>query len=331
MSTTYAQRTKQRVDTKKGRGMTRRRRALALSGAAISAAAMVAVAPGAASATTLPGGWAPFTRCPVDNASMLAADGKDVAASCNTAASPNGSIKLGNTTAITGATNLQFGLLLNSSDGSTTMVAPSGGAIVSDPVNIPGGLLGLMCPSDVPVITQICNGITNSSLNKVTATVEPAGKPSGFSLAAGTSVGKPIMTLPVKIKLSNPFLASNCSIGTDKNPIVLHPENVAKPSLKFMYFDADGTSDGRGAFTALALKSTLRDDTFSVPGAKDCGLGGLIDMVVNLKEGLPSKSGDNHLVLNDNTTYALGGFRVARGQAPNEGQKLSDAWHAVAN
>ncbi|HEY3684686.1 MAG TPA: hypothetical protein VGL93_16750 [Streptosporangiaceae bacterium] len=313
--------------SEKANSVRRRRRALGVSGAVVAVLAVGALA-SPASAATLKGAWAPFDRCPVDAASMLAADGQNTVASCNVADSPNGSIKLGNATATTGDTNLQFGLLVPSS-GSATMVAPAGGAAVSAPVSIPGGLLGLMCPSNVPVISQICDGITNSTLNKVTATVQPAGDPSGFSLGAGTSVGQPILTMPVKIKLSNPFLASTCSIGTDSDPIVLKPQNESAPAVSFLRFDADGTPDTAGAMGATVLKGTLRDDTFAVPAAKNCGLAGVIDLAVNLKEGLPSKSGDNHLVLNNSTTYALGGFASPHAQAPGEGQKLSDAWHAA--
>lgn len=316
-----------RTRSGKAHSVRRRRRALGVSGAVMTVLAVGALS-SPASAATLNGAWAPFDRCPVDAAPMLAADGQTTVASCNAADSPSGSIKLGNTTTTTGDVNLQFGLLVPAS-GSPTMVSPSGGAAVSDPVAIPGGLLGLMCPSNVPVISQICDGITNSTLNKVTATVQPAGDPSGFSLSAGTSVGQPILTMPVKIKLSNPFLASTCTIGTNDNPILLRPQNESQPTVSFIRFDADGTADPAGPMGATVLKSTMRDDTFAVPKATNCGLAGLIDAAVNLKEGLPSLSGDNHIVLNNATTYALGGFANPHAQAPNEGQKLSDAWHAA--
>lgn len=304
-----------------------RRRGLTVAAAA-SSAVLVGALSSPASAATLSGDWAPFGNCPVDDAAMLAADGATQVASCNAADSPSGSIKLGTTKATTGATNMQFGLVMQ--NGVATMIAPSSGAISADPVTVPGGLIGLICPSNTPVITQICNAVSGSSLNTVTATVEPAGAPSDFSLANGTTAGKPILTMPIKVKLSNPFLASTCTIGTDDDPIVLHPQNESTPAVSFERFDPDGTPDASGTMGDAVIKSTLRDDTFSVPKAKNCGLAGLLDAAVNLKEGLPSLSGDNHIVLNDTTIHALGGFATPTAQAPDEGQKLSDAWHAAA-
>jgi hypothetical protein len=46
--------------------------------------------------------------------------------------------------------------------------------------------------------------------------------------------------------------------------------------------------------------STLTDDTFSVPGATGCGPGGSADAAIDARLGLPSPSGNNHLVLTDN-------------------------------
>jgi len=75
----------------------------AVAGLTAASASAAVISPStAASTSTLAGDWAPFSRCPVDSPSMLAADGKTVVADCNTSDSPSGSIKLGNTTAATG-------------------------------------------------------------------------------------------------------------------------------------------------------------------------------------------------------------------------------------
>ena len=51
----------------------------------------------------------------------------------------------------------------------------------------------------------------------------------------------------------------------------------------------------------LSIKgSTLTEDTFSVPAATGCGPGGVADAAINAFLGLPSPSGNNHLVLSDN-------------------------------
>jgi hypothetical protein len=293
---------------------------------AAAGTASAAAAP-AASAVTLAGDWAPFSRCPVQDPAMLAATGTTSIAYCNTADSPSGSIKLGSITAATGDSNLQFGLVQSS--GQYSIVSPSGGAIVAAPAQIPGGLLGLMCPSGIPAVSALCAEITNSSLNTVTAVVQPAGNPSGFNLGAGLSTGQPILTLPVKIQLQNPLLGSGCYIGSDSAPIVLHPENLTAPAEAIEQFDASGTTDPNGAFATIVLTGTQGDSTFAAPGASGCGPLGVADAAIDLKSGLPSPSGNNSLVLNNAVTHALGGFEFPRQQYPHEGQNLAAAWQAA--
>ncbi len=107
---------------------------------------------------------------------MLATDGLDRAPQCVASFSLSGSIKLGKTTVNTGKTNLQIGTIQNA-DGTSTVVAPPSGAIIADSATVPGGLLGLMCPSDIPFISNICKQLSDGKLNKITATLESVGTP----------------------------------------------------------------------------------------------------------------------------------------------------------
>lgn len=300
--------------------------AIAVTGALAAVTLLMTAVP--ASATTLNGDWAPFTRCPVDDPAMLAADGVTTVDLCIASHSASGSIKLGSISATTGASDLQLGLL--SSAGTFKLVSPSGGGIVSDPVKVPGGLLGLMCPSRLLLVSQLCREATGNSLNNVFATVEPAGAPSDFNLAAGLGTGQPILTLPVKIHLQNPLLASTCTIGSDSNPILLKPANLTSPSGSFTRFDGDGTADpANGALLRIGLSGAAQgDDSFAVPGATGCGLLGLANQAINLKSGLPSPAGQNSLVLNDASTF-LAGFNTPSAFAPNAGRQLSGFWHSA--
>lgn len=306
------------------------RRFAAVAAAFATAAAVVTVtAPAAAAAAappTLAGLWAPLNRCPVDAPAMLAADGMSVIASCVSSSAATGTIKLGSTTITTGATDLQLGLV--NDEGVYSTVAPSGGAVIGAPVDIPGGILGLMCPSKIPVISDICDRVVNSPLNRVVATIESAGAPRDFDLAAGVTTGAPILTLPVKIRLSNPFLEPNCYIGTNSNPILLKPANLTAPTASVVGFDADGSPNPAGEMGYLSLTASQGDSTFAVPGATGCGLFGLLSGAVNLKQGLPSASGKNSLVLNNATTN-IGGFQIPFDFAPNQGRQLADRWHAA--
>ena len=304
------------------------------AGAVIAVGMVTVMSSGAAAAgssgSTLNGDWAAFTRCPVGAASMLAADGVKKSDECLASDSPHGSIKLGNTTVTAGDSNLQLGVLLTTLGGVTTPVAPSGGAIAAAPVQVPGGLLGLMCPSTIPAVAVLCAEITSSQLNAVTATIEAAGKPSHLNLNAGTTTGQPIVTLPVKIQLRNPLLGTGCFIGSNADPIVLRPETaVVGPNVSADSFDPNGTSDPNGPLLLVTLSGgTLEDNTFAVPGASGCGPLGVADLAVDLKQGLPSPAGKNSLVLND-VTVSLAAYNDPTSVAPHEGKALSAAWHSA--
>ena len=213
-----------------------------------------------------PGDWTPFYRCPVDDPAMLAAGSGQPA--CVASNSTHGSITIGAITTLTGNTNLQFGL----TEGISVLRSSPRSVARSSAIRRrrPAG----SWPSSRP----------------------PA--PSNFNLFAGLPVGMPIVTLPIKIQLTGAGLGPTCFIGTDQNPIVLHPENtsLAGASLAFNIFDPDGTPDPNGPIGAIVLNGAIQgDNTFAVPGASGC----TDDNTVNALLGLPSPSGANNLVLLD--------------------------------
>ncbi|MFF8745149.1 hypothetical protein [Streptomyces californicus] len=296
--------------------------------AALTAFGAVLSTGSATAATQLNGDWAPFDRCPVDAPAMLAADGINTIATCVSSSSASGSITLGKSHVPTGNTDLQLGVIQRP-DGTTSLVAPPEGALTADPAEIPGGLLGLMCPSGIPVVSGICRQLTDNNLNRVTATIEPAGAPRDFNMAAAFSTGEPILTIPVRIHLKNPFLGDKCYIGTTAEPVLLKPENATAPTLSLQRFSADGTpNDDEGEMGRYTFDGADQSDTaFAVPGASGCGAG-LLNWAVNLKTGLPSASGKNSVKLNSTTTYFGSPYDPA-GLAPNEGRKLSEFWHSA--
>jgi hypothetical protein len=244
---------------------------------------------------------------------MLAADGVNNVPICLASNSTHGSITLGTTTSLTGNTNLQLGLVLNENTGDFTVVAPAGGAVISDPVEV-----------TVTVGTLMVT---------VTATVESAGTPSNFDLLAGLQTGMPILTLPIKIHIESlpgaaVDLGPSCFIGSDADPIVLHPENtdITNAMLSLSNFDPTGAPDPNGPLQVLTVGGVIQgDNTFAVPGANGCGPNGdgSLNAIVNLAAGLPSPSGSNHLVLDDaSNALAL----PANGQ---DGQVFSDDWHVA--
>lgn len=282
-----------------------------------------------AAAAQLGGHWAPFSRCPVDDPAMLAADGRTLIPTCVSSYSPSGSIKLGKTTTPTTWTDLQFGVVQNTVEKTFTVVPAPAGSLLAAPAEIPGGLLGLACPPDVPVVTGICELLTDNSLNRVIAKVESAGSPRDYDLTAGYGNGKPIVTLPIRIKLENPFLGDKCYIGSNANPILLKPQNLAFPKVAVQRFDGNGTPNTAGSMLRFALtEKNQGDSTFAVPKASGCGLGGILSGAIDLKTGLPSPSGTNNLLLNNTSTYS-GGLTSPASVQPDAGKVLAQNWHSA--
>ncbi|MFM9373648.1 hypothetical protein [Streptomyces sp. Da 82-17] len=282
----------------------------------------------AAEDVQLNGEWGPFTRCPVDDPAMLAADGATDTALCIASRSASGSIKIGNQTVPTGATDLQAGVVTHPG-ATSTVVPPAGGALVADPAQLPGGLLGLMCPSDIPLVSDICRQLTDGRLNRVTATVESVGRPTDFNLLAGVVAGRPILTVPVRIKLDNPFLGDRCYIGSASEPILLRPQNATAPTVRTARFAGDGTADPAGPLNRLSASGAdQQDTTYAVPGASGCGLLGTLDWAVNLKTGLPAAAGANAVRL-DSASTSVAAFAAPGSVAPEQGRLLSRYWHSA--
>jgi hypothetical protein len=197
--------------------------------------------------------------------------------------------------------------------------APKGRTLVAAPAEVPGGLVGLMCPSNVLLVTQLCEEATHNDLNNVTAQVRLAGTPTDFSVVGGLITGRPIVNLPVKIQLQNPLLGSSCYIGSNSEPIVLRPQSTTVGRQS-----AHGESYGGYSVSFFTITgSTLADKTFAVPGANGCGglLALVVDEAIDLKQGLPSASGRNELVLDSATS------NLALTEA--SGPDLAAAWNAA--
>ncbi len=282
---------------------------LAALGALTGAAFFVPA--GSASAVELQGPWAPFNQCPVDHPKMLAVT--DNGNACVSSVSSHGTFRIGDTTVPTGRTELQFGA---TGPGVPNVIPP--GYLAAEPVRVPGGLLGLACPSDQPVISEVCNLLVENPLNRVTATVELAGNIRKFSLFA-PFLGGPVVHAPVKIHLSNPLLGGRCYIGSNTEPIVLKPKQ--NPPATTIEFGTDPLGSSATFITPVPATGRLVDNTLSVPRATGCGLLNLFNGAVNGKLGLPSPAGENQLILRDTAARIVG-------SAPS-GQELSDAWHAA--
>jgi len=270
--------------------------------AAVAAALMLVPASSASAALT--GEYAKFQTCPLSNVSVEG---------CLYAESTNGSFTIGqksvpivNPVVIKGGVGGPEGIF-----GPLTFYSPTDGVALSKAAQpVPGGLLGITAPSWWPqVLKDLFNETINNGFTGVSATVEIAGSPSlvkASFLNAFTGSGA-AFSLPVKVKLSNPFLGSNCYIGSNSNPIQLNlTTGTTSPPPPNQPISGNPGEGGTIEEKIIFLKhNRLVDNAFGAPGANGCGgilFSWAVDPLVNSILGVPSPAGTNTAIL-EGTTY----------------------------
>lgn len=185
------------------------------------------------------------------------------------------------------------------------IAAANGETLSKTPQPVPGGLTGVVAPKWWPKWLQDWfNNHINEGFTGVTATVELAGPASDIkvnTLALLTETGT-ALSLPVKIKMSNPLLGSNCYIGSDSNPVVIDftSGETSPPPPNEPISGSAGTFETNGAGTLITLSGgALVNNSFAAPEADGCGgiFSFFIDPLVNSLVGLPAPAGTNTAVL----------------------------------
>lgn len=277
-------------------------RRLILAGALL----LAMVIPASASAA-LEGEYARFKTCPLGNTAVKA---------CIYAESTNGTFTMGaKSVPLKNPVILKGGAEFLSSEGlfgPLNFVAPTDGLTLSKtPQPVPGGLLGVTAPSWWPqLLKDLFNETINNGFTGVQATVELAGPASSVKLnvvntvfGTGTALG-----MPVKVKLSNPFLGSNCYIGSNSHPIQLNlttgTTSPPPPNSPISGSPGEFGTIDEGAIVVLS-KNRLVDNSFAAPGANGCGgilFSWAVDPFVNSIVGVPSPAGTNTAIL-EGTNY----------------------------
>ncbi|HET7455080.1 MAG TPA: hypothetical protein VFJ76_06135 [Solirubrobacterales bacterium] len=182
--------------------------------------------------------------------------------------------------------------------------AEDGNSLPGVPQPVPGGLLGITAPSWWPWFLQnLFNETINNGFTGVTATVEATSQtgievhPFNLLTQSGTA-----LSLPAKIKLSNPFLGSNCYIGSNSNPVVLAftTGTTSPPPPNTPITGSPGTLTQNPTETIGTFSGgKLVNNSFAAPGANGCGglFSFLVDPFVNEIVGVPSAAGRNTAIL----------------------------------
>jgi len=279
------------------------------------AALAVMLVPASSASAELTGPWVRFNKCPAANTAV------DL---CVYAETNSGSFTIGNKTVpIVNTVVLKGGThIVNQEEilGAQEFYAPTDGQTLSKtPQPVPGGLLGITAPTWWPtLLKQLWEETINNGFTGVTATMELAGpassvklNPGNLLIASGTA-----LSMPVKVKLSNPFLGSNCYIGSNSNPIKLNLTSgtTSPPPPNTPISGSPGEFEGLEEFQIIAQKNNkLVDNSFSAPGANGCGgflFSWAVDPFVDSILGTPSAAGRNTAIL-QGTSY-LGGAEYVR-------------------
>ena len=243
---------------------------------------------------------------------MLATQGFNVSTGtgtmgfCLSSNSTHGSISIGNLTTTTGNTSLQVGLVSQDAlGGPFTVIPPSAGSLVADPVQL------------------------TTPVGPVTAGTESAGTPSNFCLFCGIAADQPILTIPIKIHLQSPVLGPKLLHRLQKAPDPAQPaehrlvEREERRCVLQLRLERGARCHPRARRCPLGHRIGPGDDTFAVPGAKGCGTHGSLNTVPDSVVGVPSPSGNNHLVLDD------GSSGLAFPENGEGGQDFANNWHVA--
>jgi len=188
--------------------------------------------------------------------------------------------------------------------------ATNGVTLSKTPQPVPGGLAGLVnCKEISNVLLRLsCEATLENGVTGVNSTLELARPASEIRVSENHLAGEyeTALVLPVKVHLENPFLGSNCYVGSSSSPIIwnlttatTNPPPPNKPitgTLGLIELYEEGS--------ILETKGTvLVDNAWSAPGATGCGgvlVELLLDPVINASGGLPSPAGKNTAILNNN-------------------------------
>lgn len=269
-----------------------RRRALVL----VCGAALAATLGFAAAAEANP--FEVFSDCPLTAPGLAA---------CVHAETTSGEFTVGTTTVpINKTIVLQGGIIQKFTENEAEEVvvteefvgAADGNTLSKTALNVPGGLLGIKCGEISNEFERfVCEVVFENKLTGVTATTELAAPASSIGINEGNLLNATgtALSLPVKVKLSNPLLGEECYIGSNANPVVLELTTGKSGSLT-------GSPGKIKVVNGLLTdeENSLVNNTFAAPEAKGCGgvFSFLVDPLVNAKLGLPSASGSNKAVLN---------------------------------
>jgi hypothetical protein len=242
--------------------------------------------------------YAPFAYCPLHNPAT------DV---CISARTEGGELRIGKRTIpIVNTITLQGGVHDDEATGKQQFIEAEKDKTLSvTPEIIPGGLRDIMAPEVLPkTLRRRFDELIARGDVAVTATTElvPASEigvnTQNLIEAKGTG-----LALPVKVKLSNPFLGASCYIGSDAQPIMmsLTTGTTRRSSRHGPIRGKPGHAKFKDDYNLVTISAdSLVSDSFAAPRVEGCsGINSSgVDPALDAGLGLPVAPGGNEAILN---------------------------------
>lgn len=287
---------------------------------ALLVTALIALGLAGTAQAKLTGGFTRFAQCPYTNSEVRR---------CLVSTTESGEVILGSKKVpIVNPVVLQGGLGRQDEENfNQAFFAAKNGVTLSKAAQpVPGGLAGIVnCKAiSEPFLRFACELTFENGLTGLNSTLELARPASEIVVNELNLTGKEgvAIKLPVKVHLENPFLGSNCYVGSSSSPMIWNlttgTTNPPKPN--------NPITGSAGVFKIIEngeiLETTgtkLVDNAWSAPGATGCG-GFLVELVldpiINAAAGVPAAAGHNTAILN-NTAFVASSFAVEENDLNN--------------
>jgi hypothetical protein len=191
---------------------------------------------------------------------------------------------------------------------------------------VPGGLAGIVnCKAIKDFFLRIsCEVTFENGLTGLNSTLELARPASEIRVSENHLAGEfeTALVLPVKVHLENPFLGSECYVGSSSSPIIwnLTSGTTSPPGPNKPITGSAGEIEFLEEGRILESKNAkLVDNAWSAPGATGCGgflVELILDPIINAAAGVPAAAGKNTAILN-NTIFVASGAAVRANNAEN--------------
>jgi hypothetical protein len=265
----------------------------------VSLVALAALVIASSSQAKLTGNYTRFEQCPYQNLEVK---------KCIYSTTVGGEVVLGSKKVpIVNPVVLQGGAGIQVEELAPFFAASNGETLSKAPQPVPGGLAGLVnCKAISEIVLRIsCEAVLENGVTGVNSTLELARPASEIVLSENhlATEAEVALKLPVKVHLENPFLGSNCYVGSSSSPIIweLTSGTTSPPApnepISGQAGFIDFLEEGRIAFGEEVV---LVDNAWSAPGASGCGgplVELLLDPVIDVSAGLPAKAGKNTAIL----------------------------------